>query len=420
MNTIYISIASYRDPQLLPTIHDCINNADHPENLVFGIAWQHNAEDEWDNLDEFKNDFRFKIIDINYKDSKGACWARNQIHQQYTDEKYYLQLDSHHRFIKGWDTECIKMINKLQKKGHKKPLLTSYISSFNPENDPEERVKEPWWMTFDRFIPEGAIFFLPATIPDWKKLKSPIPSRFLSAHFIFTLGEWCTEVTYDPDYYFHGEEISLAARSYTSGYDLFHPHKIIAWHEYTRKGRTKQWDDDDEWGKRNDYCHKKNRALLGMDGESKKGMNFKGFDLGTIRTLEEYEQYSGISFKKRAIQRYTKDNNIAPNPVIEDSIKYELSFLKIFRHCIDIGFNQVPLDDYDFWVVAFENFKGETIYRNDAEPSEIKTAKNDPDGYCKIWREFECDDKPYKWVVWPHSISQEWCEKIEGILPQNK
>ena len=416
MNTIYISIASYRDPQLLPTIHDCINNADHPENLVFGIAWQHSLDDEWDNLDEFKNNPRFKIIDINYKDSKGACWARNQIHQQYTDEKYYLQLDSHHRFIKGWDTECIKMINKLQKKGHKKPLLTSYISSFNPENDPEERVKEPWWMTFDRFIPEGAIFFLPATIPDWKKLKSPIPSRFLSAHFIFTLGQWCTEVTYDPEYYFHGEEISLAVRSYTSGYDLFHPHKIIAWHEYTRKGRTKQWDDDDEWGKRNDYCHKKNRALLGMDGETRKGMNFKKFDLGTIRTLEEYEQYSGISFKKRAIQKYTKDNNIAPNPIIEDPIKYELSFLKIFRHCIDIGFNQVPLDNYDFWVVAFENSKGETIYRSDAEPFEIETAKKDPDGYCKIWREFECDDKPYKWVVWPHSISQEWCEKIEGNL----
>ena len=51
-------------------------------------------------------------------------------------------------------------------------------------------------------------------------------------------GQWCIEVPYDPDYYFHGEEISLAVRSYTWGYDLFHPHKIIAWHEYTRKRIT--------------------------------------------------------------------------------------------------------------------------------------------------------------------------------------
>ena len=177
MSKIYISIASYRDPQLLPTIHDCINNATNPENLVFGIAWQHSEEDVWDNLGEFRHDTRFRIANIDYKDSKGACWARSEIHNLYGGEEYYLQLDSHHRFIKGWDTECIKMIKQLQKKGHKKPLLTSYISSFNPDNDPAGRVQEPWWMTFDRFIPEGAIFFLPATIPNWKKLKSPIPYR---------------------------------------------------------------------------------------------------------------------------------------------------------------------------------------------------------------------------------------------------
>jgi hypothetical protein len=78
------------------------------------------------------------------------------------------------------------MIKHLQKKGHKKPLLTSYISSFDPDNDPKGRVLEPWWMTFDRFIPEGAIFFLPSGIPDWQNRTEPIPSRFYSAHFCFT------------------------------------------------------------------------------------------------------------------------------------------------------------------------------------------------------------------------------------------
>jgi hypothetical protein len=184
--TIFVQIASYRDPELLPTIKDCLNNAKYPENLRICVAWQHSGEDVWDTLDEFKDDPRFRIVDVDYLKSQGACWARHTIHEQYGGEDYYLQLDSHHRFIKSWDTECIKMIKQLQKKGHKKPLLTGYISSFNPDNDPAERMQEPWWMTFDRFIPEGAIFFLPATIPNWQKLKAPIPSRFLSAHFIFT------------------------------------------------------------------------------------------------------------------------------------------------------------------------------------------------------------------------------------------
>jgi hypothetical protein len=120
-NKIFIQIASYRDPQLIPTLKDCIAKAKKPENLVFCICWQH---DEKDDISEFKNDPRFKIIDVPYQDSKGACWARNTIQQQYDGEEYTLQLDSHHRFIENWDAELIKMIKQLKKKGHKKPLLT--------------------------------------------------------------------------------------------------------------------------------------------------------------------------------------------------------------------------------------------------------------------------------------------------------
>ena len=418
MSKIYISIASYRDPQLLPTLHDCINNADNPKDLVFGIAWQHAEEDTWDDLSEFRNDTRFRIVNIDYKDSKGACWARSEIHKLYGGEDYYLQLDSHHRFIKGWDTECIKMIKQLQKKGHKKPLLTAYISSFDPDNDPGGRVQEPWWMTFDRFIPEGAIFFLPATIPDWKKLKAPIPSRFLSAHFIFTLGQWCVEVPYDPDYYFHGEEISLAVRSYTWGYDLFHPHKVIAWHEYTRKGRTKQWDDDPDWVNKNTNAHKKNRSLFGIDGECRCGLEFGPHDFGTERSLFQYEAYAGIRFRDRAIQQYTKDNLFAPNPFITGPVDYDMSFMSIFKHCIDIYPHQVPLVDYDFWVVAFEDKDGKELHRRDANLDEINIMKSDfGDGYYKVWREFSTVNKPAKWIVWPHSITEGWCDRLEGILP---
>ena len=42
---IFIQIASYRDPQLIPTLKDCISKAKNPENLVFAIAWQHSKDD---------------------------------------------------------------------------------------------------------------------------------------------------------------------------------------------------------------------------------------------------------------------------------------------------------------------------------------------------------------------------------------
>jgi hypothetical protein len=413
---IFIQIASYRDPQLIPTIKDCLEKAKNPKKLVFSIAWQHSKDDEWDNLDEFKNDKRFKIVDIDYKDSQGACWARNQLQQNYDGEEYTLQLDSHHRFIENWDDELIKMIKQLQKKGYKKPLLTGYVSSFDPDNDPAARIQQPWKMNFDRFIPEGAIFFLPATIDDYKERNEPIPARFYSAHFCFTLGSFVKEVPHDPNYYFHGEEISIAVRAFTWGYDLFHPHKVIVWHEYTRKGRKKQWDDDIDWVKKNNICHLRNRKLFEMDGEVK-DIDFGPYDFGKERTLEDYERYAGISFKKRAVQQYTLDNNLAPNPMIFNDIDYENSFLRIFKHCIDVYPYQVPLNDYDFWAVIFEDKDGNSLHRQDLNKDEIESLrKSVDDGYYKIWRTFNVTEKPHKWIVWPHSESKEWCERLEGLL----
>jgi hypothetical protein len=301
------------------------------------------------------------------------------------------------RFEKNWDDEMIKMIKKLQKKGHKKPLLTGYVSSFDPDNDPAGRTQEPWRMAFDRFTPEGVVFFLPETIPGWRELKEPIPARFYSAHYCFTLGEFSTEVQHDPEFYFHGEEISITVRAYTYGYDLFHPHKVLIWHEYTRKGRTKQWDDDKDWHKKNVACHIKNRQLLGVDGETYDGDYSEWF--GTERTIRDYEKYAGLLFSKRAIQQETLD-----------------SFLRIYKHCIDLNLSQVPEDDYDFWVVAFHNSKDETLHRQDATESEIKGYKQSQSPFANIWRTFNTPENPAYWVVWPHSKSKGWGERIVGNL----
>ncbi len=415
-NTIFVQIASYRDPQLVLTLEDMLDKSDNPKNIRIGIAWQHCKDDAWDNLDKYKNDKRFKIIDIDYKDSKGVCWARNQVQQLYNNEKYTLQLDSHHRFAQGWDTTLIDMVKDLQKTGVEKPLITSYIPSFDPDNDPGARINEPWKMNFDRFIPEGAVFFLPASFDTWDDKTKPLPGRFYSAHFAFTLGEFSVEVQHDPEYYFHGEEISIAVRAYTHGYDIFHPHKVVCWHEYTRKGRSKQWDDDQEWSKRNNYCHLKNRKLFEMDGE-KRDIDFGKYGFGNVRTLKDYEKYSGLSFGKRAITQQVKDNKPPPDALQNSSdAEFDQGLLHIFKHCIDIQYSQVPENDYDFWAVAFHDEKDDTIYRRDADTNEINNFQNDPDGYCKVWREFQTLTKPKYWVVWPHSISKGWCEKITGYL----
>jgi hypothetical protein len=410
---IFIQIAAYRDPELVPTINDCLSKAKFPENLVFSIAWQHSTDDEWDNLDAFAKDPRFKIIDIDYKESKGACWARNRLQQQYDDEEYTLQLDSHHRFVENWDHELILMHEQLKSMGHAKPLITSYAPSYDPKNDPAARTIAPYKMNFDKFVPEGAVFFLPATIDSFKSLSEPIPARFYSAHFAFAVGDFVKEVPHDPNLYFHGEEISVGVRAYTWGYDLFHPHKPIVWHEYTRSNRTKHWDDDSDWWKKNTDSHLRNRKLFEMEP---KDIDFGPYDFGPNRTLADYERYAGISFKRRKATKYTLGHNVPPDPNHNDSL-FEINDIT-FKHCILLNKNQLTgTDSHAFWAIIYEDEVGTSLHRRDLSHNDIMLHLNGAtDGIVEIHNEFQTPTPPSKWIVWPHSVSDGWLQKIEKTL----
>jgi hypothetical protein len=293
LKTIFIQIAAYRDPELQATITDCLTKAKDQKNLKFCIAWQHCKEEKWDKLDQFVKDERFIILDIPFEESKGVCWARNKIQQFYNNETYSLQIDSHTRFVQDWDIELINMHELLLSKGHQKPVISTYAPFYNPREEP--RLFPPTAMVFERFTKGGAVLFTQLYIYD-RKITAPIPAKFYSAHFCFAAGAFCKEVPHDPDYYFHGEEISIAARAYTHGYDFFHPNKTILYHQYFRNGVSRHWQDNLDWLELEKKSLFRNRVLLGMeDGE----IDFGVFGLGGIRSLEDYENYTGLNFKVR-------------------------------------------------------------------------------------------------------------------------
>jgi len=419
---IFIQIAAYRDPELVPTIKSILDNADNPENLVFCIAWQYEDKDDFNiQLDPYLNDNRFIIIEIPWKKSKGACWARNLIQQHYDEEEYTLQLDSHMRFVKSWDTKCKEMIKQLKSSGYKKPLLTGYMPSFTPGDD-NSFTMEPWKMKFDRFIPEGAVFFLPETIDEWECLTEPVKARFYSAHFCFVEGIFCKEVPHDPNYYFHGEEISIAVRAFTHGYDLFHPHMLVCWHEYTRKGRTKHWDDHDTkndlepWYTVNERSHARNRCLFSMDGEKHDSVDWGIYDFGKDRTLKEYEDYAGINFELRLAQEFTINNiDYPPNPIVyKNSAQWEKECTKNYTVKILITEDIDTGDDITFWYVGVQNKNGDELQRRDFDRDfldKIKEQKIDQE-------DLSCytNDVPYQYVIWPFSKTKGWGEKIVRVI----
>lgn len=349
MNTIFVQIASYRDPELPKTLKSILDNADHPDNLHICICLQYCRQDSFnDDLKPYFNHPNIKIIGVDYIHSKGACWARNKIQQYYNNETYTLQIDSHHRFIKGWDTKLINMYIQLQSSGYKKPLITAYPPNYDPIT--EYRSNSIDMIVFDHFSKEGVVLTRPEPIPD---LSKPAPARFFAGGFSFTTGMMCIEVQHNPDYYFYGEEISIAARAYTYGYDLFHPNEIILWHEYTRKGKSKHWDDDKEWYLKNNQSLLLNQKLFGIGMEREE---FHQYGFGTERTLEDYENYIGIKFNTKQVSEECF-KGLIPN-------KNNTNYTYHIKSKIEFNRYHLP-SNYEFICLTLLNEDRQQIYRKD-------------------------------------------------------
>jgi len=112
----------------------------------------------------------------------------------------------------------------------------------------------------------------------------------------------------------------------------------------------------------------------------------------------------------------TIDRGYPPNVTYNTKKAYNNSFLNIFKHCIDLQFDQIPEEEYHCWVVVFKNNKGEEVNRQDASPEEIQRLKDDPDGYIKLWRSFETKEKITDWMVWPNSKENGWLDQIHGHI----
>ena len=411
--TIFIHLPAYRDPELVPTIKDALANAKYPKRVHFGICRQYNPDDGFDNLDEFRKDKRFNIMDIRYEDAQGLPWARAQINEKLLgNQDYILQLDSHHRFAPNWDETLIRMHNQMEAKGHK-PILAAYLPLYDPFNDPAGRTMEPWQQHFVCFYPHGTIFIRPGLLTGWQDMTEPAPSRFLSGHFCFARSEWAREIKHDPDIYFSGEEINLTVRSYTHGYDMFHPHELVVWHSTMREERAGKlkWDDDAklgiDWWTKQELARKKIRVLFRVEEDPE--IDLTGYDLGNVRTLADYEAYAGVNFKTKSVQKYTVENGYPPTPT-------DSPWSKSFYHLVTIYRQQLPKDDYDFILIAFDNEDGLAVHTKYIDGHQLKQFLDNkgPIHYEEYFEYF--DKEPTRMVAWAHSQKRGWVERYELAL----
>ena len=248
--TIYVSIASYRDPQCHLTIRDMYEHSEYPERIHVGIYQQHGEKEDdcLKDLDQY--DYvklqNIKIERVHFSEGRGPCAARYHCSKLYGDEDYYLQLDAHTRFIDSWDSILIDEIHNctIQNEMNQRVVLSTYPLEYKVEDDsiPKDAAQVTTKFCTAKFNNEGIVQPYAGIIrtPD-RYYEVP----FVAGGFMFGPGSMIHDVPYDPDlpFLFHGEELMYSVRLYTAGYRMYGPRYSTAFHFYNRPTFAKVWVD---------------------------------------------------------------------------------------------------------------------------------------------------------------------------------
>ena len=163
-------------------------------------------------------------------------------------------------------------------------------------------------------------FQLPEEQPD-----RPIPGAFIAGGFLFGPGSIVSEVPYDPDLYFYGEEIAMSARLWTSGFNIYAPNRLLLFHLYKTERRDKEhsathWGDHRNWHDYNLRALKRVHTLLGSLNNAPESIRcfndqpdeLQPFGLGRKRSLHMYQQWAGIDFTTAEISQAARDAEFKP------------------------------------------------------------------------------------------------------------
>jgi len=262
-------LGTYRDPYCPMTIKSLYDKAHDKSKLFVGLLQQNcfedkcrsgvlkggKVEDTTTDIDCYKEfcksvegrrsgacvNGNVRLFNVNESESLGPYMARYMGAKLYQGEQYYLQIDSHSEFVDNWDQKLIKMVEDA-------PALKPVISTYPPDSSHNWRDTIGFRMCDSGFATaqiEWQIIRLGSSLAfDKRKQDVPCYAPFVAAGFFFAQADFLHEVPFDPflPWIFMGEEISMSARLWTAGYDIFSPTTNVLNHYYVRRHYPKFWE----------------------------------------------------------------------------------------------------------------------------------------------------------------------------------
>jgi len=341
--TIYVAISSYRDALCKVTLANLFIRAEKPDRLTVGVVEQNKPEDpaclpkacedksvpqsEWEKASLTEDEKvvcmrrkQIRIFHLRAYDSLGPTYARHIGHRMYRGEFYALQVDAHISFVNGWDT---KLVTQWKYTGNERAVISAYPEDLRGAIDANgDAVRESascMCSYFFEFSSEvGLLQHHGAHRINPRKLQkvgadekvSPMLHAFWAAGMSFSRGHFVVRVPYDPHtpMMFQGEEIHMAVRAWTSGYDFYTSAASVLYHPYNRKNKPVMfWENEVRHPGTRPRGARRIRTVMGCDDPPDLGANLyeiETYNLGYERPLEWFYHLFGIDCKNN---KATKD-----------------------------------------------------------------------------------------------------------------
>lgn len=310
--TIFVSIASYRDPLTEQTVRSALENATEPRRVRVGVVLQYDtlagADDAW------LGDWTADVVRVDHRDAAGPCPARAlalETLRRPTDD-FVLQVDAHTLFRPGWDEILLDQWRRCR---NPSAILTAYPADFAAEGDERPVVLAP------RDFNDQGILRITGRVLHQPSSLDPIPSPLWCAGFSFAPARAFDAAPYDPHlkFLFIGEELDMAARLWTHGFDFFAPATALVYHKWSRRGRPDFAADADAADpsrrlrlRARSIRRLKTKLRLVSDAADV-GPCLQDFDIGTERSLAEFQARIGVDFAAKVIHPGSRDAGLPPH-----------------------------------------------------------------------------------------------------------
>jgi hypothetical protein len=295
--TILVGIASYRDVDLINTVRSAYNNASDPSRIYFSVVSQDEEKMHADLSFIPKQNLFYQKY--HWSQSRGACWARSKANKIADSAlfDYFLQIDSHSRFDKDWDSAIIGMYEKsLAHWGEH--IMSAFPNPFeiDPETNKDIYPKGYGYVPAKRALSWSEIDEMVQVVDSGDQINLEYGDEVyvISAGSLFCSTKTIEEIPYDPEIYFNGEETSIAIRAYTRGIRIVCTPRNYMYSNYTEyPKRPRHWTNHGDWGDLEKESYERLKRIL--TGDRSLGI----FGVGSLELFKIYQYKTSINFLEK-------------------------------------------------------------------------------------------------------------------------